>query len=78
MAKKVLSGRVESAKMQKTVVVSVSVLRKHKLYGKIVRREKSYKAHVPDGLEVSAGDLILMEEIRPVSRDKRWVVKKVL
>ncbi len=70
-------GTVVSAKMTKTVVVQVDRLVEHPLYGKRVRRRKRYMAHDERG-ECRQGDRVLIIESRPLSRNKRWRVSKVL
>jgi small subunit ribosomal protein S17 len=75
--RKVRQGRVLSDKMQKTVVVEVETLKRHRLYDKVVRSRKKYKAHCEQG-ECGAGDLVEITESRPLSREKRWIVTKVL
>ncbi len=75
--RKVLVGRVVSNKMDKTVVVSVESLKRHPLYGKVVRRRKRYKAH-DEHNACQVGDLVRMIESRPLSKEKRWVVTEIL
>ena len=70
-------GRVVSDKMQKTVVVAVETLKRHRLYGKTIRSVRKYKAHDENSAS-HAGDLVRIEESRPISKDKRWVVAEVL
>lgn len=71
MARKQLVGRVTSDKMDKTAVVSVAITTRHPLYGKVVRRNKKYKAH-DENNEARVGDLVRIEECRPLSREKRF------
>ena len=71
MPKKRLTGRVTSNKMQKTIVVEVETV---KLQQKLQMRYKShmkYKAH-DEKNECAIGDTVVIEECRPISRDKRW------
>ena len=75
--RRALVGRVVSDKMQKTVTVLVERRVKHPLYGKIITRSAKYHAHVEDG-SASQGDLVEIEECRPISRTKTWRVAKVL
>lgn len=75
--RKVLSGRVTSAKMQKTVVVLVETKRQHPLYHKIVRKLKNYLAHDEEQL-CHEGDLVRIEESRPLSHRKRWKVIEIV
>jgi small subunit ribosomal protein S17 len=67
------SGVVVSDKMDKTVVVSVSRLIKHPLYGKFYKVSKKYKAH-DENNKYKVGDNIRIKEIRPKSKDKRFAV----
>lgn len=71
------SGVVVSDRMQKTVVVSVERTVMHPKYKKILRRRTKVKAH-DERNECRIGDRVLIVECRPVSRDKRWRVSKVL
>jgi small subunit ribosomal protein S17 len=69
--RKVLTGRVVSDSMQKTVVVSIERLVKHATYGKYVRRRNKFKVH-DEKNEAKVGDVIRFMETRPLSKDKRW------
>ena len=71
------SGFVVSDRMQKTVVVSIERTVMHPKYKKILRRRTKVKAHDERG-ECHVGDRVLIVECRPLSRDKRWRVSKVL
>lgn len=73
---KTMTGRVVSDKMDKTVVVQVQSTTRHRLYHKILRRSKRYLAH--DEGDAKPGDLVLLEETRPLSRHKRWRVAQIL
>lgn len=75
--RRALIGRVVSDKAQKTVTVLVESRVKHPLYGKIITRSAKYHAHDEDD-GVKAGDLVEIEECRPISRTKTWRVAKVL
>lgn len=75
--RRALVGRVVSDKMEKTVTVLVERRVKHELYGKIITRSAKYHAHVEDGL-AAHGDLVEIEECRPMSKTKNWRVAKVL
>jgi small subunit ribosomal protein S17 len=68
-----LVGRVVSDKMQKTVTVLVERRVKHRLYGKIITRSSRYHAH-DEGKTCKEGDLVLIEECRPIARTKSWRV----
>jgi len=70
-----LTGKVVSDKMAKTVVVLVERLKEHPKYHKRYRVSKKYKAHDEKG-EYKAGDTVVIEECRPLSADKRFVVVK--
>ena len=71
------AGLVVSDRMQKTVVVSVERTVMHPKYTKILRRRTRVKAHDEQG-QCHIGDRVLIVECRPLSRDKRWRVSKVL
>ncbi|MCC7428004.1 MAG: 30S ribosomal protein S17 [Alphaproteobacteria bacterium] len=73
MPKRVLTGRVVSDKMDKTVVVSVERRVMHPLYKKFIRRSKKYHAHDEQNA-CKTGDVVRIEESRPLSKLKRWVV----
>jgi small subunit ribosomal protein S17 len=70
-------GKVISAKMQKTVVVEVVNHSRDALYGKYVRSRSRYKAHDEKG-EYKAGDQVEIQEHRPLSRDKRFIVTRLV
>ncbi len=70
-------GRVVSTKMEKTVIVAVDRQRLHRLYKKPVRRQTRFKAHDQNGV-CATGDLVRIQETRPLSKDKRWRVAEVL
>ncbi|MBV1834311.1 MULTISPECIES: 30S ribosomal protein S17 [Novacetimonas] len=73
MPRRVLTGRVTSDKMDKTVTVLVDRRVIHPLYKKFIRRSKKYAAH--DQLnECKIGDTVRIEECRPISRRKTWTV----
>ncbi|MBF0152411.1 MAG: 30S ribosomal protein S17 [Magnetococcales bacterium] len=77
MARRVMQGTVVSDKMQQTVVVQVERKIRHPLYGKIVRRNKKYHAHDPEN-SCRVGDVVRIEECRPISKTKCWqVVERV-
>ena len=71
--KRQLTGRVVSDKMQKTVTVLVERRVKHRLYGKIMTRSSRYHAH-DEARECKEGDLVLIEECRPIAKTKTWRV----
>lgn len=77
MPKRKLTGTIISNKMTKTIVVEVETLKAHPKYKRRYRMHKNYKAHVESG-EYNIGDKVIIEEGRPISKDKRWaVIKKV-
>ena len=71
------SGLVVSDRMQKTVVVMVERTVMHPKYKKILRRRTRVKAH-DENSRCHVGDRVLIVECRPLSRDKRWRVSKVI
>jgi len=73
MPKKQLQGVVVSDKMDKTVLVEVERWVMHKKYRKRYKRSKNYKAHDQNN-EHKEGDKVLIEETRPLSKDKTWKV----
>lgn len=72
-----LNGRVVSDKMDKTVTVLVERKVKHPLIGKVVRRSNKFHAH-DENNECKEGDLVVIEESRPLSKTKTWKVSKVV
>lgn len=74
---RVLTGRVVSDKMDKTVTVVVERNVTHPLYGKVIRRSKKYHAH-DEKNEFHPGDVVLIEECRPLSRTKAWRVARLI
>jgi len=72
-----LVGVVTSDKMQKTVVVQVTRRVKAPLFGKFITKRTKYKAHSEKD-EFKVGDTVLIVESRPLSKDKRWRVAKVI
>ena len=75
--KRQLTGRVVSDKMTKTVTVLVERRMKHKLYGKYVTRSSKYHAH-DEAAECKTGDLVRIEECRPISKTKSWKVVQLM
>ncbi len=75
--KKRLTGRVVSDKMDKTAVVRVERLYRHRLYKKVVKAAKKYKAHDEENA-CHVGDVVQISESRPLSREKRWMVEEIL
>jgi len=75
--RKTREGVVVSDKMQKTRVVRVERVYRHPRYQRVVRSAKRLKAH-DEGNASRTGDRVLIEETRPLSREKRWRILKVL
>lgn len=73
MPKRILQGTVVSDKNDKTVVVMVERRFMHPLYKKVIRRSKKYHAH-DEGNDHKVGDTVRIQETRPISRNKRWIV----
>jgi small subunit ribosomal protein S17 len=72
-----LTGTVVSDKMNKTVTVLVERKVKHPLYGKIIRLSKKYHAH-DENNDFHPGDIVVIEECRPISRTKTWNVTRLV
>ena len=72
-----LVGEVISEKMQKTVVVNVTKKIAHPVYGKYVKRSKKYMAHV-GAVKAKIGNIVEIRLIPPMSKNKRWLVSKVI
>ncbi len=70
-------GKVVSDKMEKTVVVSVDSVRRHPLYHKRMTRTTKFLAHDEQN-ECKPGDLVRIEETRPLSKRKRWIVREIM
>ena len=75
--RKTREGLVVSDKMDKTVVVNVEDRVKHALYGKVIRRTSKVKAH-DEANSAGIGDLVLINETRPLSATKRWRLVEIL
>ena len=73
--KRKLQGIIVSDKMEKTVVVKVERMKEHPKYKRRYRVSKKYKAHVEEG-DFKIGDKVVIEECRPLSKDKKWRVIK--
>ncbi|MGD9809103.1 MAG: 30S ribosomal protein S17 [Deferribacterales bacterium] len=76
-SRKVRKGVVVSDKMDKTVVVKVQNLKLHPRYQKFIKRSKNFKAH-DENNECRMGDTVEIVETRPLSKDKRWRVTKII
>jgi small subunit ribosomal protein S17 len=72
-----LTGKVTSAKMEKTIVVKVTRLVQHKLYTRVMRVSKKFYAH-DEQREARLGDTVRIVETRPMSKLKRWRLAEVI
>ena len=77
MTQRILQGFVVSDKMDKTVVVNVSRRKQHPLYRKVITRHSKYQAH-DEVNTCGIGDLVRIQECRPISRTKRWRVIEIV
>lgn len=73
--KKVFSGVVVSTGTPKTIIVAVSSVRRHPLYKKAIKRTRRFAAH-NESLELTIGDKVEIEETKPISRTKHFIVTK--
>ncbi|MDR0449275.1 MAG: 30S ribosomal protein S17 [Rickettsiales bacterium] len=73
MPKRILTGNVISAKTDKTIVVNVDTRKRHPLYKKFVKQSKKYQAH-DEANKYKVGDIVEIQESRPISKTKRFVV----
>jgi small subunit ribosomal protein S17 len=73
----VLQGKVVSDKMDKTIVVEVEYLKKHRLYKKAIRRHNRFKAHDENNTS-HMGDIVRIEECRPISKEKTWRLVEIV
>ena len=76
-SKRTLTGRVVSDKMEKTVTVLIERRVTHPMYNKIIVRSKKYHAH-NDNNAAKSGDLVEIQECRPLSKTKAWTVIRLL
>lgn len=77
MAKKQLQGKIISDKMQKTVVVEVERIKEHPKYKRRFKLHKKYKAH-NENPEIKLGDMVVIQECNPISKDKKFqVISKI-
>jgi small subunit ribosomal protein S17 len=76
-ARRTKTGRVASNKMNKTIVVEVESVVRHRLYGRTLRLTKHFKAHDEDN-RCEIGDTVIIAESRPISRDKHWVLQQII
>lgn len=75
--KKSRVGVVSSNKMQKTITVVVERRLRHPIYGKFVKKSKKFMAH-DENQDCNIGDLVRIEESRPLSKNKRWMLAEIL
>jgi len=75
--KKTKIGFVVSTKMDKSAIVQTERLVSHKLYGKYIRLHDKCMAHDPEN-SCSVGDRVLIEECRPLSKNKRWRIMEII
>jgi len=71
------TGVVTSAKMQKTIVVKVTRKKSHPFYGRVIARNKKFYAH-DETNQAHVGDVVRLEETRPLSKLKRWQLKDIV
>lgn len=70
-----MSGKVTSLKREKTATVTVSRMWQHPMYKKLVKRSKKYSCHF-EGLDLKEGDLVEIQESKPISKTKHFVITK--
>jgi len=75
--RKEMTGTVVSNKMQKTIVVKIERRVRHSVYSKYVSSSRKFKAH-DEKNEAKMGDIVTIIESRPLSRDKRWALQKIV
>jgi small subunit ribosomal protein S17 len=72
-----LTGKVISAKTKNTVTVETDIFARHKIYGKIVKKTKNYKADT-NSLEIKEGNRVIIKSSKPLSKDKHWIIEKLI
>jgi len=75
--RRILEGVVVSNKMTNSIVIETARLVPHTLYGKMIRRHKKYMADDPQNI-CSIGDQVIIEECRPLSKNKRWRLREIV
>ena len=75
--RKLVVGEVVSNRMSKTIVVEVTRKKAHPLYGKVLSQDKKFYAH-DEKNECHIGDVVRLEETRPLSKLKRWRLKEIV
>ena len=63
--------------MDKTIVVAVEMVTRHRLYGRTLRRTRSFKAH-DEANRCAVGDTVIIAESRPISKDKNWTLQQII
>ncbi len=77
MPKRELKGTVKSNKGQKTIIVQVARTKKHPRYQKVLKFTKSFAAH-DERDEAQEGDVVVIQESKPISKTKTWVLKEIV
>jgi len=75
--RRTMVGTVTSDKMDKTIVVAVDAVRRHRLYGRSIRQTHKFKAHDPAN-RYRVGDIVEIRESRPISKEKHWIVSRLV
>ena len=75
--RKEVVGEVVANKMHKTIVVQVTRKKAHPFYGRVIARNKKFYAH-DESNQAHVGDLVRIEETRPLSKLKRWKLKEIV
>jgi len=75
--RKALNGYVVSNRMQKTIVVEVVRRKSHPLYSRVISKAKKFYAH-DEKNQAHVGDVVRLEETRPLSKEKRWRLKEIV
>jgi len=74
--KRILSGKVVKLSGEKTIKVRVERKYPHKKYGRIIKEHKNYLVHNEDNTEVKVGDVVSIQSVRPISKNKSWKLVK--
>jgi small subunit ribosomal protein S17 len=78
MPKRKLKGTVVSNKMEKTIIVAVDKFKEHPKYKKRYKSTRRYKVNVKNAQEFKIGDKVMIEETKPMSKEKRWkIIQKI-
>jgi small subunit ribosomal protein S17 len=70
-------GKVVKLSSDRTVCVLVTALTMHKRYRKVVKISKKYAVHLPENVSPSVGDMVVIFQVRPVSKNKTWCIKSI-